>query len=111
MTDGFSLNYSSPAGGSLKWQSDNTAFSGSWAANNFNGNGIDIAQVFNFVNDQTATVNAKLSSLKQAGSSISIADMFEMQMKMNRLSQFSEMASAVVSAASGSITTMARNVK
>ena len=42
---------------------------------------------------------------------ISIADMFEMQMLMNHLSQLSEMSTAVVSAANTAISSMARGVK
>ena len=77
----------------------------------FNGQSFNVAQLFDFVGDQTNVVNAKLSSLKATGSSISITDMFEMQMKMNRLSQFSEMATSVVSAANTAISSIARNVK
>jgi hypothetical protein len=73
--------------------------------------GIDVDRIYKFVSDQTTIVNSKLSALKLAGSSISITDMFEMQMKMNRLSQFSEMATAVVSAAGAAIQSIARNVK
>ena len=73
--------------------------------------GIPVGLLFSYVADQTDVVNQKLATLKSAGSSLSITDMFEMQMKMNRLSQISEMSTAVVSAASGSITSIARNVK
>lgn len=77
----------------------------------FDGSAISISQIFSFVSAQTDVVNAKLTALQAAGSSISISDMFEMQMKMNRLSQFSEMSTAVVSAASTAISSIARNVK
>lgn len=73
--------------------------------------GIDVNEIYTFVSDQTDIVNEKLSALKAAGSTVSITDMFEMQMKMNRLSQFSEMATAVVSAAGAAIQSIARNVK
>lgn len=73
--------------------------------------GIPVGLMFAYISDQTDVVNQKLANLKSAGSSLSITDMFELQMKMNRLSQVSEMATAVVSAASGSITSIARNVK
>jgi len=43
--------------------------------------------------------------------SVSITDMFEMQMLMNKLSQLREMSSSVVSAANSAISSMARNVK
>ncbi|MDF2549013.1 MAG: hypothetical protein K0S07_80 [Chlamydiales bacterium] len=62
---------------------------------------------------ESATVSAKLkiSAIKNKKSSISIADMFEMQMLMNHLSQLSEMCTSVVSAANTAISSMARNVK
>lgn len=44
-----------------------------------NDKGIDVNKIFRFVSDQTDVVNGKLSALKAAGSSISITDMFEMQ--------------------------------
>lgn len=85
---------------------------GSNSASTWNNDvGINVNQIYTFVSGATDVVNAKLSALKTAGSSISITDMFEMQMKMNRLSQFSEMATAVVSAAGASIQSIARNVK
>jgi Family of unknown function (DUF5407) len=46
-----------------------------------------------------------------ANDSISIADMFEMQMMMNQLSQLSEMSTSIVSASNSAISSMARNVK
>lgn len=76
-----------------------------------NDTGINVNTIYTFVSDQTEVVNSKLTALKAAGSTVSITDMFEMQMKMNRLSQFSEMATAVVSAAGAAIQSVARNVK
>ena len=64
-----------------------------------------------FVVLETANAQNKIDAVKPAGSAISIADMFEMQQRMNRLSQISEMCSAVVGAASGAISSMARAVK
>jgi hypothetical protein len=81
------------------------------SANWPNEKGISIGLLFSYLADQTDIVNDKLVKLKSSGSSLSITDMFEMQMKMNRLSQFSEMSTAVVSAASGAIQSIARNVK
>ena len=76
-----------------------------------NGKGISVEYMFKFVSDQTDVVNQKLESIRNSGETISITDMFEMQMKMNRLSQYSEMATSVVSAAGGAIQSIARNVK
>lgn len=95
----FEYTYSSPTGSNHQH------------ANDFHGDALSVDMIFNFVSDQTNVVNVKLSALKSAGSSISISDMFEMQMKMNRLSQYSEMATSVVSSANSSISSMARNIK
>jgi len=73
--------------------------------------GFSVAQLFRLVNNATASCNAKLSEIQGSNSSISIGDMFEMQMLMNHLSQLSEMATAVVSSANSAISSMARNVK
>jgi hypothetical protein len=73
--------------------------------------GFSVAILFKVINNATASAQAKLSSIKTRRSSISIGDMFEMQMLMNHLSQLSEMATSVVSASNSAIADMARNVK
>lgn len=73
--------------------------------------GFSVAALFKVINNATISAQAKLSSIKNRRSSISIGDMFEMQMLMNHLSQLSEMATSVVSASNSAIADMARNVK
>jgi hypothetical protein len=73
--------------------------------------GIEISPLFDAVTNATEDVKKKLKILQGKGSNISIADMFEMQMLMNRLSQLSEMSTSVVSASNSAISSMARNVK
>lgn len=63
------------------------------------------------VADSTVSARTKLEAIRDTNSSVSIADMFDMQMLMNQLSQFSEMSTSVVNAANQSIVSMARNVK
>lgn len=63
------------------------------------------------VNSATVSARTKLNQIRDTNSSISIADMFDMQMLMNQLSQFSEMSTSVVNAANQSIQSMARNIK
>lgn len=63
------------------------------------------------VAQETHNAQKKIDAIQDAGSAISISDMFEMQMRMNRLSQFSEMSTAVVGAANSAISSIARNVK
>jgi hypothetical protein len=73
--------------------------------------GFKIDFLSSIINDATVSAKAKLAILQARRSSISIADMFDMQMLMNNLSQLSEMATSVVSAANSAIASMARNVK
>jgi len=56
-------------------------------------------------------VQAKIQMIRSNEESISIADMFEMQMMMNNLAQLSEMSTNVVSSLHSAIQSMARNVK
>lgn len=63
------------------------------------------------VEDAVTTVKAKIADIKDNSESISIGDMFEMQMMMNQLAQLSEMATNVVSSTHTAIQSMARNVK
>lgn len=59
----------------------------------------------------TTAVEKQLGVLRNAGSNISIVDMFQMQMLMNKLSQLSEMSTSILSASNSAIASMARNVK
>ncbi|MBB65812.1 MAG: type III secretion system needle subunit protein SctF [Waddliaceae bacterium] len=65
----------------------------------------------NIVQNAVTSARDKLNEIKIQGSSISIGNMFEMQMLMNRLSQFSEMSTSVVSASNTAIGSIARNIK
>jgi hypothetical protein len=78
---------------------------------NYVETGFNINFLLGIVNDATISAKNKLAILKARRSSISIADMFDMQMLMNHLSQLSEMATNVVSASNSAISSMARNVK
>ncbi len=87
-------------------QQNPSFFSGSNVQQGFNVGGL-----FTIVNNATLSAQAKLQEIQTKRSSISIADMFEMQMLMNHLSQLSEMSTNVVSASNAAIQSMARNVK
>jgi len=54
---------------------------------------------------------SKIAQIRSKRSAMSIADMFDLQMAMNKLSQFSEMSTSVITAMNTAISTMARNVK
>lgn len=73
--------------------------------------GFDVSILFHLVHDATISAKTKLLEIKDRRSSISIGDMFEMQMLMNHLAQLSEMSTNLVSAANQAIQGMARNVK
>lgn len=73
--------------------------------------GFGVQSLFKIIHDATISAKAKLLDIKNRRSSISIGDMFEMQMLMNHLSQLSEMSTSVVSASNSAIASMARNVK
>lgn len=59
----------------------------------------------------TAMAQSKIATIRSKGSAMSIGDMFDLQMAMNKLQQFSEMSTSVISAMNTSINSMARNVK
>jgi hypothetical protein len=73
--------------------------------------GINLRDLFVIIGTATLDARKKLEKLAAQGDAINIVDMFEMQMLMNHLSQVSDMASNVVSAANSAINSMARNVK
>jgi hypothetical protein len=73
--------------------------------------GFTVQILFQLINDATSSAKTKLLEIQNQRSSISIGDMFEMQMLMNHLAQLSEMATGVVSASNSAIMSMARGVK
>ena len=73
--------------------------------------GFSVEGLIDIVSDATLSARQKLDDIKTRRSAISIADMFDMQILMNHLSQISEMSSAVVNASNAAINTMARAVK
>lgn len=81
----------------------------------FSGTGIqsgfNVKILFSLVNNATASAKQKLLEIQALRSSVSIGDMFEMQMLMNHLSQLSEMATSVVSASNSAIQRMSQNIK
>lgn len=73
--------------------------------------GFDFSPLIQLVSDATTAAKNQLTSIQNRKSAISIADMFQMQMLMNHLSQMSEMSTAVINAANSATVSMARNVK
>jgi len=71
----------------------------------------DLIQLIQLVNQVSTDAKTKLNSISQQTSSVSIGDMFSMQMLMNHLSQMGEMASSVVSAINTSFQSLLRGIK
>jgi len=78
---------------------------------NIQESSFDLIQLISLVNQVSNDAKAKLNSISQQTSSVSIGDMFSMQMLMNHLSQMGEMASSVVSAINTSFSSLIRGVK
>lgn len=72
--------------------------------------GVSFSALVSAIEDLTAVAKSKIAAIRSKRSSMSIADMFDLQMAMNRLSQLSEMSTSVISAMNNSISSMAKNV-
>jgi len=73
--------------------------------------GIGFSYLVDQINYLTSLAKSKIAMIPSQKSSMSIADMFDLQMSMNQLSQFSEMSTSVISGMNSAIGSMARNVK
>jgi hypothetical protein len=73
--------------------------------------GFSVNTLFGLINAATVSAETKLAQIQARQSSISIGDMFEMQMLMNHLSQLTEMSTSVVNAANTATMSIARGVK
>jgi len=72
--------------------------------------GVSFSALVSAIEDLTAVAKSKIAMIRSKRSAMSIADMFDLQMAMNRLSQLSEMSTSVISAMNSSIASMAKNV-
>jgi hypothetical protein len=72
--------------------------------------GISFSALVSAIEDLTAVAKSKIAMIRSKRSSMSIADMFDLQMAMNRLSQLSDMSTSVIQAMNNSVSTMAKNV-
>lgn len=76
-----------------------------------NQTGYQVKDLFNLLNEEVLNVRQQLQKIQSNKENISIADMFEMQMMMNHLSQVSEMSTAVVQQSNTAIQSMTRAMK
>jgi hypothetical protein len=73
--------------------------------------GVEFSYLIDAINFLTTEVKSKIAIIRSKRSAMSIADMFDLQMLMNKLSQFSEMSTSIITAMNTSIMSMARNMK
>lgn len=73
--------------------------------------GVQFSVLVDMIEQLTAVAKSKIAAIRSKRSAMSIADMFDLQMAMNKLAQFSDMSTSVISAMNTSIGTMARNIK
>jgi len=80
-------------------------------------NWLDPKQGFTFnvlvdeIERMTSLAKSKIAQIRSKRSAMSIADMFDLQMAMNKLTQFSEMSTSVIAAMNSSISSLNRNIK
>jgi len=90
------------------WQ---TALSSAQSSLTSTKGGVDFKVLVDEIERLTALAKSKIAGIRSKGSAMSIGDMFDLQMAMNKLQQFSEMSTSVIAAMNSSIGAMARNVK
>ena len=73
--------------------------------------GVGFTPLISEIERLTLQAKSKIAAIRSKASAMSIGDMFDLQMAMNKLQQFSELSTAVISAMNSSINTMARAVK
>ncbi len=73
--------------------------------------GIQCEELVAIINEEMCKVKDQVRALKAQGDQVSIGDMFELQMRMNHLSQISEAGTQFVSATHQALISMARNLK
>jgi hypothetical protein len=73
--------------------------------------GVEFSYLVDAINRLSTDVKSKIAIIRSKRSAMSIADMFDLQMLMNKLSQFSELSTSVITAMNTSVLSMARNMK
>lgn len=72
---------------------------------------VDFSTLSDQIEKMSAMVTARVSAVRAKGSAISVADMFDLQAAMNKLSQISEGSSAVIGGLNAACTAISRNIK
>ena len=74
-------------------------------------NNVQFTELVNMIDYLSGIAVSKIASIRGKKSAMSIADMFDLQMSMNKLSQFSEMSTAVVQSVNQSMGSASRGIK
>lgn len=74
-------------------------------------NNVQFSALVNMIDYLSGQAVSKIAAIRSKKSAMSIADMFDLQMAMNKLSQFSEMSTSVVSAINTSANSINRGIK
>ena len=72
---------------------------------------VSFTPLLDSINLLTQGVKSKIAMVRSKRSAMSIADMFDLQMMMNKLSQMSELSTSMLTAFNTSILSMSRNLK
>lgn len=83
-----------------------------WGVTDQNFGALPITRLFQIIGSQSKTVTDKILAIENGGSgTLSIATMFELQLKTQRLCQMTEMSTSLTTAISGCLQSIARNTK
>ena len=74
-------------------------------------NNIQFSPLIDMIDYLSGQAVSKIAGIRSKKSAMSIADMFDLQMNMNKLSQFSEMSTSIVQAVNQSIGSVNRGIK
>ncbi|RDB31819.1 DUF5407 family protein [Candidatus Similichlamydia laticola] len=83
-----------------------------WNVSDQNLGALPVTRLFQIIGSQGKVVTDKILSIENNGSgNLSIATMFELQLKTQRLCQMTEMGTSLTTAISGCLQSIARNTK
>ena len=84
---------------------------GSYLSTDKLNSAVTFTPLVNMIQELGIDVKGKIASIRGKKSAMSIADMFDLQSAVQKLAQFTEMSSSVLSSINGSLSTMSRNMK
>lgn len=73
--------------------------------------GLSFSVLVDTIEQLTSMAKSKIAMIRSKRSSVSVADMFDLQMAMNRLTQLSEMSTSVIASMNTAISSMAKNIR